>query len=252
MTNKLPKVGKRYRFKDAPSCVFTITFIDVGVEFENNYTTSFTRKNIEDFNNLEELPEDKAEVIKCINCGASTKWIKNLVGEDCVQCTNCTLIFPPEIKTETRSHISELSPEVKEAMEELKNISLKVTLSNLHYHEQYKEMRDKVDNLLNALDKQFKVNETNESVDVKEDKVKEKEESIWKPVSELGRTAGEDDPILTKSRWGEVSLTPRDEVIENFEHLKAGGAAYIKWCTLTDLINEHNEMKKRITKLENK
>ena len=153
MTNKLPIVGKRYRFKH-----YKTPYPEVEVLAITNSYAVYLGKDKHGFDavghcgklvflqDYEELPEDKAETKPAIK-------------------ENLTL---------------ELSPEVKEAMEELKkadnwfrnNASITLPehcfkLSNAAFY------------LLNALDKKFKVNETSESVDVKEEEVKEKEEEFF-------------------------------------------------------------------------
>lgn len=76
--------------------------------------------------------------------------------------------------------------------------------------------------------------------------------NIWRDVSELERTAGEHDPILTKNRFGEIALTKRDEVIDDFEAKERGWSFHKEFCTLTDYINSIEELKERVAKLEKK
>lgn len=130
MTNKLPVVGNQYKNKITKDIykAFKHKARENCYFMENQSQGWDLVVPLHDFFiEFEELPEDKAET-------------KPTIKE------NLTL---------------ELSPEVKEAIEKLKGISLKATLSNIYYHEQYKEMRDKVDNLLNALDKQFNLPQEN-------------------------------------------------------------------------------------------
>ena len=116
MTNKLPVVGKRYRKKtdQHPLTVAGIT------RYEKKGWTVTTNQHSKEisldlFCSLyEELPEDN--------------------------------------QTIRENRTVELSKKVLEAIEGLREVQLKATLSNQYYHEQYKEMRDKVENLINALD----------------------------------------------------------------------------------------------------
>lgn len=64
--------------------------------------------------------------------------------------------YPIEITLPKAGH-TELSPEVKEAMEELKNLLLSDPRER-PFVEVFLDLTNKSDNLLNALDKQFKVN----------------------------------------------------------------------------------------------
>lgn len=282
MTNKLPVVGNRYRrlhcgneyelvsFCERRNSYFlkAITGIDKGAVFE--FSSYFAEKH------FKELPEDKAET-----------------------------------KPETQSHISQLSPEVKEAMEELdKELDHWMPTED---KEEY-QLTSKVEKLLNALDKQFmskeedkidtrqervdsvKVNETNKSVDVKEEEVKEniltakdkksnviefdyiktqaeevadnkieaKEESIWKPVSELPEDGCE--KLLIKLN-GTVQIANHtfydDERIDELYITDGWGKDKIEcteypseevesFCTLTDFINDYEKLKERVKKLEEK
>lgn len=161
MTNKLPVVGKRYKPKNLNLRNF--------YKFEYE-TIAVTKKNIavkivrSDFKHL-------LETIKVYNINSIKNKLEELPEDKA------------ETQPETQSHISELSPEVKEAMEELRreialcgggfNQSPQTELERKGM-EIFYYFLSKSQNLLNALDKQFKVNETSESVDVKKEEVKEK------------------------------------------------------------------------------
>lgn len=125
MTNKLPVVGKRYKAKHNNKIFTAVTYLgadlDVSVRMccNNDLLSDFTyRPKNDNFDKFfEELPEDEAET-----------------------------------KPETQS--LELSPEVKEAMEELKKESLHIPFGDLKdYH--YNKLKQDAETLLNALDKQF-------------------------------------------------------------------------------------------------
>lgn len=100
-----------------------------------------------------------------------------------------------------------------------------------------------------------KVNETSKSVAVKEEEVKEKEESIWKSVSELP----EDNYtviIKAKGGYGEIFFGAYREDTQNFmdEAMKFvyPKKSIDKYCTLTDFINDYEKLKERVSKLEGK
>lgn len=267
MTNKLPVVGKRYRHfytKEEVRVRRIISYVD----FESE--PPHTPLELGWFNqNFEELPEDKAET-----------------------------------KPETQSHISQLSPEVKEAMEELKKILIKESDSmffTVHQSEYTTEVlrltchafNDKAKKLLNALDKQFKVNETSEFVEVKGEEIKEnkiywsdeklskcgrfkiktgtnstfeykcnvedKEQSIWKPVSE--EVDNQSIIFINKAGYARLAEAWNDKFY--FIEGDAGGRdvrshmidkTYYgkKFCTLTDFINDYEKLKERLKKLEEK
>lgn len=184
---------------------------------------------------------------------------------------------------------SELSPEVKEAMEKLREEikkrdwmpyeSIRTKLSV----EDYYRLKTSATNLLNALDKQFKVNETSESVDFKEEEVNEikaengsfkhldnaeefsqdimkesAEESIWKPVSE--EVDNQSIIFINKAGYARLAEAWNDKIY--FIEGDAGGTnvrshmidkTYYgkKFCTLTDFINDYEKLKERVRRLEN-
>lgn len=220
MTNKLPVVGKKYRHKTFGKVVEFVGDREDGFFIAAEKTLKHYAENYF-LENFEELPEDKAETINCGNISCKYKSecdsnkrilpkndqiyirktryarITNVDsegvtyleqdGKEFWDCFKDFLDFfePVEAETqpETQSHISELSPEVKEAMEELRreialcgggfNQSPQTELERKGM-EIFYYFLSKSQNLLNALDKQFKVNETSESVDVKKEEVKEK------------------------------------------------------------------------------
>lgn len=222
MTNKLPVVGKRYRL-----CV-GINDLD-RVEYQFCEVKRLTDTAVECLVNglqlhyypkdtfllaWEELPEDKAET-----------------------------------KPETQSHISELSPEVKEAMEWLRD-DIKawiddvfgefIPLSRIKPLEPVPvyETLMMINDLLNALDKQFKVNE--------------KEESIWKPVSELPKRK-KNGEVLLKHKNGTIRLACL--FIENYGkenafcpiHLRGSFLKeyFTHYATVGDLFNDYEKLKER-------
>lgn len=175
MTNKLPVVGKRYKPKNLNLRNF--------YKFEYE-TIAVTKKNIavkivrSDFkhlletvkvydinsikNKLEELPEDKAETT-----GAKNAQV--------------------EIKPETQSHISELSPEVQvNDVEKAKERLRKAFDTNGYIMDELitqalvnREIRDSAQALLDALDAEKENNE------VKAELPKEESKSIWEDVINL-------------------------------------------------------------------
>lgn len=148
MTNELPVVGKRYNFylkqyqKNQP------IFIKIEAELIN----------------FEELPEDEAET-KPETQNYDSESIKKDQINKAMQSINDLRVYREgynkgwnecleEVKKQMPNHISELSPEVKEAMEELKKESLHIPFGDLKdYH--YNKLKQDAKNLLNALDKQF-------------------------------------------------------------------------------------------------
>lgn len=182
--------------------------------------------------------------------------------------------FPDQISETSLipSNSRELSPEVKEAMEKLKD-DIKAWVDDvfgdftplsrikpLEPGPVYETLM-MINDLLNALDKQFmskeevkidikqeyvdsvKVNETSKSVAVKEEEVKEKEESIWKSVSELPNYPLEyPEKILVKYLSGEVEMRKEDNAFVGDE----------KFCRIGDFINDYEKLKERVSKLEGK
>lgn len=329
MTNKMPIVGKRYRHKQDR---FEIKVKSVEL-LRNDYFVfpegNLSGWNLEEFSKeFEELPE------------AETKSLKDAIQDNLQRFEKEKSSLPiwavilinqlqAETKPETQS--LDLSHEAKEAMEELKGISLKAALSSIYYHEQYKEMRNKVDNLLNALDKQFANNKiqaeevadnkiewfenepfspefiqeykeklgrcpvTGDKIEPNEETLKSfsdyekgvgltendsveelfedlKEESIWKPVSELPeldptafccyvQLENDSQYINAKYFAGEfyTQIFHPDMSLEKFRTTKISKAAIKSFCTLTDFINHieslaenQKKLEERLTKLENK
>lgn len=186
MTNKLPVVGKRYRVKAHPEFSCEIRWvIDQSVSFgiPNLFYINWPINVF--WESFEELPEDKAETKpeadQVLNeryvtgrgmvflVDKSKKWAigdtinhkgKNFIvtGIDGEGRHNLGLVVREcETKPETQSHVPEdgkmvLSPEVNEAIEELKNL---IDNHNAYLRKQRIEVA--AENLLNALEKQFKV-----------------------------------------------------------------------------------------------
>lgn len=212
MTNKLPVVGKRYKpIKPATKSFcneeIIVTFVDATITHYKVPKYNFEGKTPTDtfFYIFEELPEDKAEAekksdgqittITCEKCGKSKEDNRNSIPWYDLKCRFCaeTEIKPTvtlqvaddpsrgfnsetwsSIETKPETQSLELSPEVKEAMEKLKQEQSRVLPTSGYYnsgvrwHSCYNDLRDKAEKLLNALDKQFRVNETSESANVKE------------------------------------------------------------------------------------
>ncbi len=191
MTNKLPVVGKRYKripsYEDQKEIIYKVLRVGCNtfgsthylVEEEGDPESAHFVLEYDFFELFEELPKDKAE----------TK---------------------PTIKENLQV---ELNPEVKEAMEGLRKILIKENDSmffTVHQSEYTTEVlrltchafNDKAIKLLNALDKQFKVNETSKSVDVKEEEAKEKNTRFAKikKLVEEGKVFFPTDPEFLKER----------------------------------------------------
>lgn len=139
MENKrMPVVGKKYKcLQNGEECkVVYLNKRNAVLEHRDN-DIGVCRPEIffDKIFGFEELPEDRAEAI-----GAKNAQV--------------------EIKPETQSHISELSSEVKEAMEELRKEQSRVLPTSGYYnsgvrwHSCYNNLLDKTKDLLNALDKQ--------------------------------------------------------------------------------------------------
>lgn len=144
MTNKLPVVGKRYRLLHYyPKDTFLLSW--------------------------EELPEDEAET-KPETQSYDSESIKKDQMDKAMQSINDLRVYREgynkgwnecleEVKKQMPNHISELSPEVKEAMEELKKAdnwfrnNASITLPEHCF-----KLSNTAFCLLNALDKQFSLN----------------------------------------------------------------------------------------------
>lgn len=311
MTNKLPVVGKRYKPKNLNLRNF--------YKFEYE-TIAVTKKNIavkivrSDFkhlletvkvydinsikNKLEELPEDKAETkLNCGLCGGNGKLTSLTIPPAEVDCYKCnTKPCEVEIKPETQSHISELSPEVKEAMEELKKILIKESDSmffTVHQSEYTTEVlrltchafSDKAKKLLNALDKQFKVNETSEFVEVKGEEIKEnkiywsdeklskcgrskikigtnstfeykcnvedKEESIWKPVNSLKTNELVPAGFVRMNKKYPATFSISQTTVKEWELTKEEFRS-MEFCSIDEFFSDYEKLKERVKKLEEK
>ena len=161
-----------------------------------------------------------------------------------------------------------LSPEVKDAME-----GLKMIVSGSAKFIDMDDVKYSCQNLLNALDKQFmskeevkidikqeyvdsvKVNETSKSVAVKEQEVKEKEESIWKPISDLPE---DNCSVIIRAKGGYEEIF-FGSYREDNQHFMDEAMRFVypktsidKYCTLTDFINDYEKLKERVRKLEGK
>lgn len=204
MTNKLPVVGKRYKcikgyhkgseyFLEKAATIGTASgkikyflsdYPGFKYYFHESEREDITNENF--WNYFEELPEDKAET-----------------------------------KPETQDH--ELSPEVKEAMEELnKRIfwnnyrSSDFPNAKFDYERMCDETTKKAQNLLNALDKQFKINETSKSVDVKEKEVKENIKDIV--CDPLGINLDELTKVIQNDLWNIANIkTQAEEAVSRKE-----------------------------------
>jgi len=106
----------------------------------------------------------------------------------------------------------------------------------------------------NALDKQF--NKTSESVAVKE-KVNEKEESIWKPISELPEFLYTPF-VLIKFDSDVVILGKIDKIDGKKQFTDINGQHQYplnivkEYSLLTDFINHYEKLEERVKKLEEK
>ena len=187
MTNKLPVVGKRYKAKHNNKIFTAVTYLgadlDVSVRMccNNDLLSDFTyRPKNDNFDKFfEELPENEAET-KPETQSYDSESIKKDQMNKAMQSINDLRVYREgynkgwnecleEVKKQMPNHISELSPEVKDAMEELKKA---LSWGTIEQRANWVDLTAR--NLLNTLDKQFKVNETSESVAVKEEKVKQK------------------------------------------------------------------------------
>lgn len=238
MINKLPVVGKRYKSDDPinfPEIIcMDITYSHLnGIVVWGNSSIDRYKYNLDLFWNIyEELPKDN------------------------------------QIHT---SNTHQLSDEVKEAMEEL-NEELGCWMPTKD-KEEY-QLTTKAQNLLNALDNQFNTKlevtdgkiqtESSWIIDTeKSDSVEElfedlEEKSIWKPVSELPKKSigehlivmGEQARLVNYHvHEGKWTLINADNLIVELEKRKD---IFPKFTTLTDLINDYEDLKKRVTKLEGK
>jgi len=166
--------------------------------------------------------------------------------------------------------------EVERALKDLKAILMKATLSNIYYHEQYKEMKVLAENLVNALEAEKKIRRCDHcgnrlgtiackssfklgnfcsakcadfdalkpepKIDMKEECVEPA--SIWKPISQLNKN--ENNDLLVRRSNKKIFLG---------EHLV--GVLYdynndYDFCTLTDFINSFEQMQKDIAELKRK
>lgn len=204
MTNKLPVVGKRYilKFLKRKGSSLELLRMDdtfVEMKYPGNQIEKYSFPKEDFWKMFEELPEDKAET-----------------------------------KPETQS--LELSPEVKEAMEEL-NYKL-----NNHICD-YEVLSYKSRKLLNALEKQFANNKI-QAEEVVDNKIEEK--SIWKPVGELPQKEAK---LWVKRKDGEI-VPSRYNASEILQFSGNCLEDIHSWCYLTDFINEQEKLKERVKKLE--
>lgn len=282
MTNKLPVVGKRYRniisksecllvfiSKEQKQCV-----IDLGRE-QGGLMIRWFDTFADDF---EELPEDKAilpEPSNQINWEERKKDIEEYFSRKVITVTwGKEAETKPTIKENLQV---ELNPEVKEAMEELKKILIKESNSmffTVHQSEHTTEIlrltchafSDKAKTLLNALDKQFKVNETSESVDIKEEEVN-KISCGYNPLSdskmiylreEWGKNGEGFGAVLGKDMVGNLENKEEPNEKSEFELLMAGAEkidkvdADIKKQTVDEFFSDYEKLKERVKKLEEK
>jgi hypothetical protein len=174
MTNKLPVVGKRYKAKHNNKIFTAVTYLgadlDVSVRMccNNDLLSDFTyRPKNDNFDKFfEELPEDEAET-KPETQSYDSESIKKDQMDKAMQSINDLRVYREgynkgwnecleEVKKQMPNHISELSPEVKEAMEELKKAdnwfrnNASITLPEHCF-----KLSNTAFCLLNALDKQF-------------------------------------------------------------------------------------------------
>lgn len=248
MTNKLPVVGKRYKtkgrglwwHKESEVCgVYNgKVWIDMCYSDNNNKIMSLEQF----YGSHEELPEDKAET-----------------------------------KPEAQSHVSELSPEVKEAMKKLSE-----KFQWYGFARQWSEEKvclagifDQANLLLNALDKQFNYNgyfedlppskeaiERSKQEEVVDNKIKGEgqivtplEESIWKPVSELPDKNVE---VILRKEDGSLYYSYLSGKYPYRAYINPQTKCLFSWgdfkevCTLTDFINDYEKLKERVNKLERK
>lgn len=186
------------------------------------------------------------------------------------------LSFPERLidKSETQSHVSELNPDVKEAMDGLRSCVNNESMTK------YRIIFHKASTLLNALDKQFmsedsgnfkhidNAEELSQSLMKENDRyfeqqtIKEllnKKESIWKPVSE--KVDNQSIIFINKAGYARLAEAWNDKFY--FIEGDAGGAdvrshmidkTYYgkKFCTLTDFINDYEKLKERVKKLNEK
>lgn len=241
MTNKLPVVGQRYRATDSNKFIHNKNFV-LTCDGVSDYMIILNKKEDAScigwpakdfFDDFEELPEDKFET-----------------------------------KPETQSHISELSPEVKEAMHSVRILFTEGLLGQ----EYFEVIKSRTAKLVDALDKQFNKTLNEETlksfsdyekgVGLKEcNSIEElfedlEEESIWKPVSELPEKS-----CNVYLRWIDGDILPaefiaagfvRDAIFRNSNTefpYKTTDSRIKEYCTLTDFINN---IEKRLRKLEGK
>lgn len=305
MTNKLPVVGKRYKpkykatFDWAEFYKFSLInggkqiFCDLKQFLNKGESNGYVSCPLSDFwDGFEELPEDKVEIEpknsqtvkerldQCISdCSASSVIIRELQGE--IQYLSRKL----------QNHISELSPEAKEAMEKLNIEIVQNQESSIRsWREQCIFVTDTARNLLKALNKQFnkeslahqdKQENTNsglseqarENSDEKvtqedwdnyhannkykseyrdsKSKIIAREESIWKPVSELP-----EESCQVVLRFNQPSKQDRIYRYRKGEFFAIGDDRPIdesfveKYFVLTDFINDYEKLKERVKKLE--
>lgn len=269
MTNKLPVVGRRYVWKHADSTILIDKIHDDGeivYKVGKGYLSSVEGENFWDY--FEELPEDKTDLPKPSN---QINWEERKKDiEEYFSRKGITVTWEKE-KAETKPTIKEnlqvgLSPEVKEAIEELKKILIKESDSmffTVHQSEHTTEVlrltchafSDKAKKLLNALDKQFNLPQENTNLgengegfggDLGKNRVGglENKESIWKPISELNKSENNDLLLRTKDKkiiFGEYLVGVLYKPNQEYDFI-----------TLTDFINDYEKLKERVKKLEEK
>jgi hypothetical protein len=321
MTNKLPVVGKKYRIKNSemPWDICEIIDIEtkgdtdfVNIEYKERFfkQASYEAKIFNEC--FEELPEDKAKIkpkreeqttsfqnaiydlkheIESIKCGDDLRINPASIVEDMLQKKLARLldkaeeVINSEIKPETQSHISELSPEMKEAIIKAKRELNKDRFTSCLALSDFITIEAVLSNLLNALDRQFmskkevKIDTSSESClsnnEMKPDEngsfkhldnaeelsqdimKKSAEESIWNPVSELPEDGCE--KLLIKLN-GTVQIANHtfydddgiDELYvtdgwgeDKIECTKFSSEEVESFCTLTDFIKDYEKLKEK-------
>lgn len=166
MASRLPVVGNRYKREGQEYKCVGLNLYGTNFYFKMLRDKADLSKeyNLYDFYQFEELSEDKAEnetKTKCKNCNSKIEG-QIITSNGCCSAfcaENLAEWQKAEIKPETQSHISKLSPEVKEAIRNVK-AQLSFTHDNLEYG--YLRTREEVRKLLNALDKQQKSGREND------------------------------------------------------------------------------------------
>lgn len=245
MTNKLPVVGKRYKAKHNNKIFTAVTYLgadlDVSVRMccNNDLLSDFTyRPKNDNFDKFfEELPEDEAET-KPETQSYDSESIKKDQMNKAMQSINDLRVYREgynkgwnecleEVKKQMPNHISELSPEVKEAMEELKKA---LSWGTIEQRANWVDLTAR--NLLNTLDKQFKVNETSESVAVKEEEIKEKIQP-----DENGSFKDIDGAEELSQELMKENIEPNKETLKSFSDYRKG-VGLTKYDSVEELFDD--------------